>query len=277
MDGTVLKFTANGTDAVQLTSAGAYRGNVGGSWALINVDATATVPAITLQGDGNTGIGSAGADQLSLIAGGKEGIRIDGAVGGIEIYMTDTTIFDNGAYISNEETDTLKITETVTKIEGNLVVTGDVEFILDHAYMGFVDSTTTLAITQDQWAQVTNAYDSLFIVVHEYGVEYVLGDSLQITKAGTYSISGELSLQGSNNENWKVAARRTRSGSTTTIGFPVLKYTGVANTVAVPFDCLATDLEVDDLITLEIMNTTDNDDCVVKGCNFIITYFHNGE
>ncbi len=44
-----------------------------------------------------------------------------------DLFISDTVEFDNGAYISNEETDTIKITETVTKIEGNLVVTGNLE------------------------------------------------------------------------------------------------------------------------------------------------------
>lgn len=45
--------------------------------ALINTSAQATTPTLVPnQGDGNTGIGQAGADQLSLIAGGVEGIRI---------------------------------------------------------------------------------------------------------------------------------------------------------------------------------------------------------
>lgn len=49
-----------------------------GFWRLRTVDATATVPNICPEGvfDDNTGLGHAGADQLSLIAGGVETVRI---------------------------------------------------------------------------------------------------------------------------------------------------------------------------------------------------------
>ena len=144
----------------------------------------------------------------------------------------------------------------------------------DHAYVGFTDSTVTLAITQNTWAQITNANDTIFLIDHKVGVEYIGGDSLKIIRAGTYQVDGNLSFQGSNNEDWKIAVRRTRSGSTTTQGFPLLKYTSVANTVTVPFCSALFDCQTGDIVTLEIMNLTDDDDCVLKSCNFIIKFCH---
>ena len=43
---------------------------------ILSANPTATAPAFTFNSDQNTGIGYAGADQLSLIAGGVEGIRV---------------------------------------------------------------------------------------------------------------------------------------------------------------------------------------------------------
>lgn len=52
-----------------------FQSNLGS--AMLNVSPSATIPSINaLSSDANTGIGTAAADQLSLIAGGVEGIRI---------------------------------------------------------------------------------------------------------------------------------------------------------------------------------------------------------
>ena len=56
--------------------------------------AGATTPAITFGGDTDIGLGRAGADLLSLIAGGKEGIRIDGVLGGVEVIIKDTLVIE---------------------------------------------------------------------------------------------------------------------------------------------------------------------------------------
>jgi len=144
----------------------------------------------------------------------------------------------------------------------------------DHVSMGFTDSAVTLSITEDEWTQITNVYDSLFVMDHIEGMEYVLGDTLKIVTPGSYLICGNIGFKGSNNELWKMAVFRTRDGVATMQGFPSLRYTSVANVVIVPFTCMLVDCLANDLITLEIMNTTDNDDCELNGCTFIVKYFH---
>jgi len=144
----------------------------------------------------------------------------------------------------------------------------------DHVYMGFTDSAVVLAITKDTWTQVTNIHDSLFVVKHENGLDYIDGDSVKVTLAGTYKVSGNLSYKGANNELWKIAVRRTRAGVTTTQGFPLHKYTGANNTVSISLACVTTACIADDILTLEIMNTSDNDDCTLISCNFIARFFH---
>jgi len=63
-----------------------FEGALGGSPTLKNVDSTATVPNFFPdQGDTNTGIGSAGLDALSLIAGGVEIMRLNDTTAGITI------------------------------------------------------------------------------------------------------------------------------------------------------------------------------------------------
>ena len=82
----VLRFVSAGTNIGGVSSVGVF-GNIGGAAAgvLSPNDATATVPALSFAGDLDTGAGSAAADQLSLIAGGVEGIRIEENAGNIAV------------------------------------------------------------------------------------------------------------------------------------------------------------------------------------------------
>jgi len=66
------------TGAVSRFQVGAnyLRGSLGTTGQILNVAATATTPCVGIRGDDNTGIGRAAADQLSLIAGGVEMLRL---------------------------------------------------------------------------------------------------------------------------------------------------------------------------------------------------------
>ena len=69
-------WASSGIVRIKCTGAYIYSGS-GQSWALRNVAASATIPAFTFTSDEDTGIGRAGVNQLSLIAGGTEGVRIN--------------------------------------------------------------------------------------------------------------------------------------------------------------------------------------------------------
>jgi len=75
----VLKYSLNGTatNDVIFGASGIQSGNTNGPFMLNSEVATATNPVWAFIGDDDTGIGKAGADQLSLIAGGAEGARVD--------------------------------------------------------------------------------------------------------------------------------------------------------------------------------------------------------
>ena len=79
-------FYENADDSISVAIAGVlkfqflpdfFSSGVTGGGALKTSAASATVPAILFAGDADTGLGTAGADILSLIAGGVEGIRIE--------------------------------------------------------------------------------------------------------------------------------------------------------------------------------------------------------
>jgi len=74
---------------VFIFEAGLFKANVAKGAALSTGAGTSTFPAFTNRSDQNTGIGWAGSDSLSLIAGGVEGIRIAEGSGSIVTTMTD--------------------------------------------------------------------------------------------------------------------------------------------------------------------------------------------
>jgi len=71
----LLRVSVSGTDQFIFVS-GAFLGNVAGSPQMQNLDSTSTVPVFVDATDTDTGIGFATGDQLSLIAGGVEMLRL---------------------------------------------------------------------------------------------------------------------------------------------------------------------------------------------------------
>jgi hypothetical protein len=90
----VLEIATAGSQILGINTVGIY-GAASGSPQMKNGNTTATVPGFNPdKGDTDTGIGAAGADQLSLIAGGIEGLRIEES-GSQSSFLFDAG--DNGA------------------------------------------------------------------------------------------------------------------------------------------------------------------------------------
>jgi len=83
-----LDFTTNGT-ARWYMNISFLQGSLGSSGALINETASATNPTISPRGasDPDTGLGASGNNQLSLIAGGVEGIRLTESTGVLQTHQ----------------------------------------------------------------------------------------------------------------------------------------------------------------------------------------------
>jgi hypothetical protein len=92
----ILRLAVSGALRWQYTSS-EFRGNLSASASVLNETASATNPVHTFQGDTDTGIGRASADNISFIAGGAEGARIedpaDLAAGETSLWLYDD---DNG-------------------------------------------------------------------------------------------------------------------------------------------------------------------------------------
>lgn len=80
-----LAISVAGENKLNISSVGLYGGGADPLAMLASETATATNPVFTFNNDLDTGLGRAAADQLSLIAGGVEGIRITEAGGAISI------------------------------------------------------------------------------------------------------------------------------------------------------------------------------------------------
>ena len=93
-------FYRVGTDSIGVSLGGALRfvfnvGDFGGNNStnplMMNETATATNPVFSFNSDNDTGIGKAADDQLSLIAGGQEGLRLLEVTGGVILQYHTTT------------------------------------------------------------------------------------------------------------------------------------------------------------------------------------------
>lgn len=83
-------------------------------WRLENDDSTSTLPVFVFGSDTDTGIGRAGADALSLIAGGVEGVRLTELNGGIvPQYDTTATIT---AYATGGQANAVQLNSAVNEI-----------------------------------------------------------------------------------------------------------------------------------------------------------------
>jgi len=119
----ILSFTTGGFRKIYLDTAGGLFNNNAGRWGLLNESPTATNPIILVNKDDvDTGIGSGGADQLSLIAGGVEGIRIAESAGNIVNTITgitaDKTMDTNtgGAAVSTDTAITMLETTGIVEL-----------------------------------------------------------------------------------------------------------------------------------------------------------------
>ena len=100
------RITIGNVNVLGFSSSGIKGGSASadGNWELFNRVATATVPNFTpKRTDGNTGIGWGGTDQLSLIAGGVETVRVTDSsiivndnIVGKTVYVEDSIYVNNG-------------------------------------------------------------------------------------------------------------------------------------------------------------------------------------
>jgi len=177
-----LGVSINGGYQFRVTQGAIYKEVTGNMYIWINTASSNTVPTYTFYGDIDTGMGRAAADQLSLIAGGVEGIRVGvnytafktgitnhktdagaadynpSALTSDHIITVDTTAAARAVIISTEDRDSGSADEprmfVIKDIAGNAGV-NNITVSLETA--GNIDGAAT--------AVINAAYDSITLMI----------------------------------------------------------------------------------------------------------------
>ena len=96
------------------------------------------------------------------------------------ITVTDTLAFGNGAKFYNTHADTAYIEETVTKIDGDLEVTGSINLINGTRLGAYIpkDSTLTTAVDVDTWKFLGDGNNNQFINIFSSSNFSFCGDTM---------------------------------------------------------------------------------------------------
>jgi len=145
----------------------------------------------------------------------------------------------------------------------------DISYLIKppHAWIRFADSTRTIALTQNTWAQITNPADSLFRVIDQYLLS-VEDDTVSATVAGHFNVDFSLSFTGTNADIYEVRLMST----TGEIHKVSISTDGTApHEVVVPGYWIAT---AGQELWAEIRNTASNDDATVLSGGLRLLYIH---
>jgi hypothetical protein len=175
----------------------------------------------------------------------------------------DIRVDDNGITFSLLGDNPKNLKFTMPTVSDEYVLTSDASGNAtwqDHTgfgEMGFGDSTRTLALTQNVWSVVTNTAKNLLSAgaISLHNVTYQ-ADSLKIDSAGTYLITANISVDGTNASVLKFGIYK--NGALMTVGTGHIELTN-NHTVQISYNDIAP-LVVGDGLRLVIMNTASNDD-----------------
>ncbi len=160
------------------------------------------------------------------------------------------------------------------KIDGILYDPYDVNaFRPPHAYMRFSDVTETISLTQNTWAQITNATNDLF-TVYELSGGFTSSDDKLSPPAikGHYNIMFTIVIDGGTGNDYEVRVYTSNEGEISKITGSSGFFEGPTNITVPAYWETAGDGT--DEVWFEIQNTTDNDDVVVSSAIVTIQYFH---
>ena len=190
-----------------------------------------------------------------------------------DLFLADAGVinFNSGDYTVTHSaglltlSDSLAVTESVSI--GGYVTQGS-EL---HAYGGFQDSAITIAVTQNAWAQITNASGSLWTSTEADGLT-ISGDTLTLAHTGDYSGCLSITLSGGVGDDFLM--RIYNVTQTSVAGFNIgITTTGNANfaNIALPLYLEAT---ADDEYVIQVTNTGNNDDPIIRSSVFNLIYVH---
>lgn len=154
-------------------------------------------------------------------------------------------------------------------IGGNLTVTGEIIASQPHLFLSFSDSIVILDMTTNNWAQITNASDSLFGII-DISNFTINADTIIFGKTGHYIVTGALTHLGATGNDIQ-EIRFVQDGVQC-----VKMETSTTNNVdhiSVPVICYVEAIAGDKL-WMEIRNITDNDDSEIHSGAIIVVLDH---
>lgn len=155
------------------------------------------------------------------------------------------------------------------KINGDLTVDGNINFAEQHASFGFQDSATVLAATVNNPSHITNADNTLWGTQDADGITR-RNDTFIVALSGHFNIETGVSFStGGGADNWRVSIAINGSQQ----GFGMPRKTS-SNDVGYFGTGATFDLTAGDKITIEITNTSDNDDPTIIGAWCLICFLH---
>jgi len=157
-------------------------------------------------------------------------------------------------------------------LTGNLTTTGMVrQGSIYHVYGGFQDSAITLSVTPNVWAMVTNTWKNLWHGHEVVGFSFS-NDTIIVANTGDYVGSISLTFAALTGKDYQIRIYNiTQDDSTEYIGASATGVNNFANVhLPIYLECVAGDKFV-----LQMRNTTDTTDPIIRSSVFYIAYLHD--
>ena len=169
----------------------------------------------------------------------------------------------------NNNGQTVNTTLTADTVDCLKAKIDTLDYTPPHAYIRFADSSTTLSLTQNNYANITNAWDSLYRKLEFVGMSYS-GDSLILQVAGDYVLHFQLSFQDGGNDDYEVVVNHEG----TIISKGAISTQAAADDYTITIPAYIYDAAVDDRVYFQMRNTADNDDATVITSIIFIYLLH---
>jgi hypothetical protein len=146
-------------------------------------------------------------------------------------------------------------TATVTLLKSDSVVATVLDYEPPHGAMAFSDSASTLDLTVNTWAHLTNSSNDLYTSIDADGVT-ISGDSITIDTPGDYLVWVGLSFNGSTLDFYHCAIHV----NDVITPFEMHRKTSTNDTGNMGMPALLDNLAIGDGVKLKIQNTANNNE-----------------
>lgn len=141
-----------------------------------------------------------------------------------------------------------------------------------HVYGGFQQKTTNILCTQNVWAKVTNSAGNLWVGLEADGMT-LANDIMTITNGGDYAGALTMAISGGVNEDYFIRCYNLTQSAQ--MGYIIGGTTTGANNYQALSLPLYLECNAGDQLQMEIENTTNNNDPMVRSAVFYLSYLHD--